>query len=316
VGDNDARKLSEGFSTFEANDIQSLATGEALCRIERSDFDFNLSVALPKPPETDTESQSRERVIQASREQFATPRKEIEAALRERLEAQPQEKTRDTPAPVPPKAEVKPAKPEPAPQENKHPEIRLTAAAETPPSQTTPDMGRGGVQHKAIQQRLKAVAEELGFRAIVEKHVLDGQGSIDLVLEKPGHAIACEINVTSTVDYEVGNVTKCLRAGFAQVAVICPRPNTLARLREAVNGCLAPEEASKISFHSPEDFIAHLQSATIEEPASQQTSAPTEERKRGYKVRRHFVEVSPEDAKAREDAAIRMLAEKMRRPSR
>ena len=315
VGDNDARKLSEGFSTFEANDIQSLGTGEALCRIERSDFDFNLSVALPAAPDAGVESQTRERVIQASREQFGTARTEIEAALRENLKAQPQEKTRDTPAPVPPKAEAKPAKPEPAPQANMQAENESPAKPEAQTSQPPPDMGRGGVQHQAIQQRLKAVAEELGFRATVEKSVLDGQGSIDLVLEKPGQAIACEINVTSTVDYEVGNVTKCLRAGFARVAVVSPRPDRLVRLREAVNGCLAPDEASKISFHSPEDFIAHLQSANIEEPPSQQTSPPIEERKRGYKVRRHFVQVSPEDAKAREDAAIKMVAEKMRRCS-
>jgi hypothetical protein len=177
-------------------------------------------------------------------------------------------------------------------------------------------MGRGGVQHRAIQQRLKAVAEGLGFRATVEKAVLDGQGSIDLVLEKPGHAIACEINVTSTIDYEVGNVTKCLRAGFVRIAVICPRPDRLARLSEAVKGCLAPDEAAKVSFHSPEDFITHLQSVIIEEPASPQTSPPTEERRRGYKVRRHYVELSPEDAKAREEAAIKMLAEKMRKDSK
>jgi hypothetical protein len=163
------------------------------------------------------------------------------------------------------------------------------------------------------QQRLKAVAEKVGFRATVEKPVLDGQGSIDLVLEKPGHAVACEINVTSTVDYEVGNVTKCLRTGYTRVAVICPRPDRLARLSEAVKGCLAPDEASKVSFYSPEDFITHLQSVIVEEPPSSQTITPTEERRRGYKVRRHYVALCMEDAKAREDAAIKMLAEKMRR---
>jgi hypothetical protein len=36
--------------------------------------------------------------------------------------------------------------------------------------------GRGGAQHQAIQQRLKAVAEGLGFRAVVENAVLQGRG--------------------------------------------------------------------------------------------------------------------------------------------
>ena len=31
-----------GFSFFGANDLQTLSTGQAICRIERSDYDFNL----------------------------------------------------------------------------------------------------------------------------------------------------------------------------------------------------------------------------------------------------------------------------------
>jgi len=313
VGDADARKLAEGFSTFEADNIQSLGTGEALCRIERSDFDFNLSVTLPKESEAATESQTRERVTSASREQFATARKEIEEMLRESLTTEPREKARDVAAVVPPQAKPKPTTPEPAPEAIKPPEIEPPTKVEAQAPPTTPDMGRGGVQHQAIQQRLKAVAEGLGFRATVEKPVLDGQGSIDLVLEKSGHSVACEINVTSTIDYEVGNVTKCLKAGFVRIAVICPRPDRLARLSEAVKGCLPPDEASKINFYSPEDFITSLQNIIVEAPASPQTTPPTEERRRGYKVRRHYLELSPEDAKAREEAAIKMLAEKMRR---
>ena len=46
VGDDDAKKLAEGFSYFEAKDLRNLETGQAVCRVERSDFDFNLSVPL------------------------------------------------------------------------------------------------------------------------------------------------------------------------------------------------------------------------------------------------------------------------------
>ena len=154
----------------------------------------------------------------------------------------------------------------------------------------------------------------LGFRATVEKPVLEGQGSIDLLLEKPGHALACEINVTSTIDYEVGNVSKCLKAGFATVAVICPNANRLSRLAEAMKGCFGPELLAKIGLYSPDEFVAYLQKATLEQaPDPSQSDAP-ETRRRGYKVKRHFVELSPEEAKAREDSALKMIAEKMRRP--
>src|SRR5437660_6451367 len=51
VGDDDARKLADGFGFFESRDLQNLETGQAIARVERSDFDFNLSI--PLPPETD-----------------------------------------------------------------------------------------------------------------------------------------------------------------------------------------------------------------------------------------------------------------------
>lgn len=51
LGDEDARKLSEGFSAFEAEDFQNLAIGDALCRVERREFDFNFHVTpLPDVP--------------------------------------------------------------------------------------------------------------------------------------------------------------------------------------------------------------------------------------------------------------------------
>jgi hypothetical protein len=85
VGDADAKKLAEGFSSFRFEDIQNLGVGEAICRIERSDFDFNLSVSLPEELDAAEGAQMRGRVIATSREKYATPRTEVEAILRESL---------------------------------------------------------------------------------------------------------------------------------------------------------------------------------------------------------------------------------------
>jgi hypothetical protein len=82
-------------------------------------------------------------------------------------------------------------------------------------------LGRGGAQHQAVQQRIKKAAEELGFRSIIEKVVLDKLGSVDLLLEREDQNIACEISFSTTIDHEVGNVSKCLKAGFPTVVVIC-----------------------------------------------------------------------------------------------
>ena len=40
VGDADAKVLAEGFSGFEADSLRKLGTGEAIWRVERSDFDL------------------------------------------------------------------------------------------------------------------------------------------------------------------------------------------------------------------------------------------------------------------------------------
>jgi hypothetical protein len=76
-----------------------------------------------------------------------------------------------------------------------------------------PDLGRGGNQHRAIQKRIKEAAESLGFRSTIEGEVLDGKGSVDVLLERAGEIIACEIAITTPIDHEVGNVEKCLKAG-------------------------------------------------------------------------------------------------------
>jgi hypothetical protein len=44
VGDQDARTLAEAFASFEAKDLQSLAIGQAIARVQQADFDFNLDI--------------------------------------------------------------------------------------------------------------------------------------------------------------------------------------------------------------------------------------------------------------------------------
>ena len=49
LGDFDAQRLKESFASFEPRDLQTLGVGEAVARIDRSDWDFNLKT-LPVPP--------------------------------------------------------------------------------------------------------------------------------------------------------------------------------------------------------------------------------------------------------------------------
>jgi hypothetical protein len=176
----------------------------------------------------------------------------------------------------------------------------------------TAEPGRGGAQHKSISHRIKAVAEELGYRATEEKLVLNGQGSVDLALEKGSCSIACEITITTTTDHEFGNVTKCLRAGFGHVAVIATKLERLQEIACAVKGSLPAKESARVGYYSVEEFIAYLKALPREE-THEGGRSPPEKLRRGYKVKRSAAKLTPDEEKAREDAAIKMVAEAMKR---
>ncbi len=320
VGDDDAKKLADGFSFFEARDLQNLETGQAICRVERSDWDCNLNVPAPDEPLDADAARRREVVIAASRKRYGASRAEIEATLRtaaevdERPKAAGVPKAKGEPAAAPQVTPLEPPRgaliPEPATQITRLAlpvgEPKRVSEAKAPPKLPA-DLGRGGVQHQAIQHRLKQAAEALGFRSTVEKQILDGQGSVDLLLERADQIIACEISITTTIDHEVGNVAKCLKAGLPKVAVVCVDEDRLRKIAAAVSGSLGPEAAGRTVYYRPDDFIADLK--TLAAPAPKAATAP--ETRRGYKIKRSLPTLTPEERKQREDEAVRAIAETM-----
>jgi hypothetical protein len=173
-------------------------------------------------------------------------------------------------------------------------------------------LGRGGAQHQAIQRRIKKVAEDLGFRSTIEKSVLDGKGSVDLLLERADQTIACEISITTTIDHEVGNVVKCLKAGFSSVAVISLDKIHREKISAAVSGSLGPEVISRVSYFHPDQFIAHLEALSLVVPKATEASKI----RKGLKVKRSPSNLTPEEQKEREEATIRSVAEAMKRKSK
>ncbi len=328
VGDEDAKKLAEGFSCFEARDLRNLEIGQAVCRVERSDYDFNLSIPAPEEINPVQAEATKQTVIAASRAKYGTPRAKIEAALLAKLdtderkpepplarmrEREPQEIPKPAEAKEPAPAQVEPKQPGPViPEpETAEPLKSTTAPAATPSPQPSPprDLGRGGAQHQAIQQRLKKAAEELGFRATIEKPTPDGQGSVDLLVELMDSSIACEISVTTTIDHEVGNISKCLKAEYSSVAVICVEAERLKKIEAAVTGSLGPEFSDRVRYFQPEEFIDHLKNLPQPAPAASNTVHT----RRGYRVKRSHPDLSPEERRQKEEAAIRAIAEAMRR---
>jgi hypothetical protein len=318
VGDDDARKLAEGFSYFEAKDLRNLEAGQAICRVERSDFDFNLRVSLPDTVDEVEAAKRRQEVITGSRSKYATARADVEMMLA---------KSRITAAPV--VVEIKPPevlKPTDSGKEKVVESRPMESLPTIPETQKPPviresipprDLGRGGEQHKAIQERLQKEAHALGFLAQVESQLHEKSlRAADLLLRKGDLAIAVEIAVTTTIDHEFGNVKKCLEAGFSRIAVVSPKDERLEDISKAVKAGLGAEAAKKVSFHTVDQFIEELKQLAREAEAKPQPkSKPDNSVSRGFKVKRHGPALSAEERRAKEEVALKMMADAMRRKS-
>mgnify|MGYP001017805502 CR=1 FL=1 len=309
VSDRDARALENGFSAFDARDVQNLEIGHAICRVERSDWDFNLMVELPPQLDEETARVRRDAVVAASRKRYGTARDVVERALAKSVEFEPPPlPKRTTPESV---ARARTESVETGALREAIVAAKTQDKETAIPAIQVADLGKGGAQHKAIQDRIKEEAEKLGFRVVVEQEV-QGLGQIDLVLARDGVSIACEVTVTGTIDYEVGNVSKCLRAGFTQVAMVGVSEDKLGKLASAVLNSLGAEKAKHVRFVLPDAFLASLRLAPKPET---RVDEPTRTRG-GRVVRRTVVEVSTEEAKAKEEEALRLMAELMRKKKR
>jgi predicted DNA-binding transcriptional regulator AlpA len=236
VGEQDAKMLADGFSFFEPTDLQNLGVGEAIARVERPDFDFNLkTVPVPKVDER-IASQRRNAARDLSRSQFATPRAEIDSALREDREV-----TLGSEAPM-----------EPRPKQRSE-RTATSAPASSPQPGTAALPGRGGPQHKYLQSLVKKLAEDRGFAVSLEKTVLDGHGHVDAFLERDALRIGCEISVSTRFDHELGNLTKCLAAGFDYAILLAVDERILVKARQDL--AVAEE---RLRFMAPEALIAFL----------------------------------------------------------
>jgi hypothetical protein len=327
VGDADARDLAKGFAHFEPEALQSLAVGEAIIRVERSDQDFNLSVPAGLSSELGSEGRQQE-VIARSRLRYAVARSEIEAAERKRLA----DLTETTPSKgkkivePPPTLVSEPAEPPststpPIPAKEEPVEVAAETQAEPPQYGTTTlkadleELGRGGDIHRAAQAEFKRLAEARGFRATIERQLPDSQDTVDLYIERDGVSIACEVSVTNTLEYEMKNITKCLRAGVQKVLVLTVEPEKHRRLSAAIASLLSPEQQGKVLCLQKDEFDVFLESVSPKGNPSPPEPATEGKPKmvKGWKVRTNSIPAPIEDVPRLEKEMAATMAENLRR---
>jgi hypothetical protein len=162
----------------------------------------------------------------------------------------------------------------------------------------TPVLGRGGREHKYLQHLVKRLAEDRGYRAVIEQPILAGAGSVDVSLEKGERRIACEISVTTETEHEIDNIQKCLAGGYETVVAISSDLKVVRRLKERAAAVLAPETSVRVRFPQPEDLV-------LDELAAGEASG--ESTVRGYRVKRRYQPVSPEEAEMTKQAVAQVL---------
>jgi excisionase family DNA binding protein len=246
LGDFDAKKLEEGFSFFKAKDLQNLSVGEAIVRLERAEYDFNLKTVPLPAVEPNIASARREQIVASSRERYAAKREEVEAILRARHDSGAMEV--EAPAK---KTRIRVEVPLPGGKSASEP------LQESPPV-AVPTPGRGGEHHKYLQQLIKRWAEARGYAVTIEKPILDGLGSVDVALEKGSRSIACEVSVTTDTQHEIGNIQKCLAAGFQDVILISSEKKLLTSARHALVAALSTAQYRQVKFLTPEETFSFL----------------------------------------------------------
>lgn len=299
MGDFDAKKLADGFSTFDARDLQNLGVGEAIARIERADYDFNLKTSVPPDVAPELARKRRERLIDLSRQKYALHREQVTSDLAKQKELV--EKKKPVPEAVRPSFEE--IKEEVKQEIIKEPTLsyrKRKTKKELPVLE-----GKGGQQHKYYQHLIRQTAEAYGYRAMIEQSTENG-GSVDVHLERDGTKIACEISATSTDSQELGNIEKRLAAGYDRVILCYPPERSLKKIRKLVSKKLSNSDQQKVLFFSPEETISYLKQQAAE-------GAGKEKWVKGRKVKVQFQPVAEEKEQTKLKAIGQVLAGSLRR---
>ena len=223
VGDTDAKRMQEGFSSFTADDLQNLPTGQAIVRVNTSNADFNLAVI---PYNNDAESDNTNAIVAYSRNSYSVPL--------------PGEK------PLPPVSQhvaqtpTQPVEPPPAP-------------IETREAKPAPDK-EAQREHRYLQTFIKKLAEEYGYKASIEVPTPDSTGQVDVLLERDGKTIAVEISVTTSPEWELHNIKKCLAAGYGEVALCCKSAGKLKQVQQLIVQHLSAQEQQRIHLVTPDNI--------------------------------------------------------------
>lgn len=252
LGDEDARKLASGFSYFNEEDLANLPRGEAIARIGMSKLDFNLSVA--KLSET-ADVELKNDIFKNSFEKYGISPEEIFANIPTLLQQKVVTKE--------PRTEEEDNKESLVEEELTPQKIEASAIDELKEIEEKSERNK---EHQYLQKLVRKMGQDRDYLSTLEKETKDG-GRIDVVLEKSSTRIAIEISVTNTPAYEVQNLKKCLKEGYAPVILISKNEAHLASIQKHAEEEINEQDLHLIQFIHPDQLSKILDMVeTIPEP--------------------------------------------------
>lgn len=286
VGEDDSRVLSRGFGRFDEADLTALRTGHAIARVGERGSECN--VRVPPLPHLDPAAvrERREALRQMSFARYGSRRVVEQSVPEEPCTVPPQVPAAEEPKTPPPRIPV----------EKREPTVPPTSPGRS-------RMSAAAGQHRYLQEVIRGWGHEHGYRATVEHELPEG-GRVDVLLERGEETLGCEIAVTTTLEHEVENVRKCLRAGLGTVALVSTRAGFLTKLKSRLERELSAEDLARVEVCSPEGLFGLVSSQPL---ARERTTA-------GYRVRVEFAR--PGGAGEQERRIAEVLAKGLKRLGR
>ncbi|MEO7216325.1 type IV secretion system DNA-binding domain-containing protein [Mucilaginibacter sp.] len=294
LGDTDAKRFEQGFSYFDAQDLQNLDTGEAIIRVERPENDSNVQTLPFDELERDVAEAVKERVIAFSRITYGTPKTEVEALLNAMHTEHGYQVTKEAAKMPDIPLQAVPSKPNPIPK----PFVLSPIKDAEPQKQET--------QHRYLQTLIKRMAESRGYTASIEEPTPDGKGKVDVSLKGNNKRIAVEINDTSKDDWELHNIQKCLTAGYDTVVACSMDATVISRMLSKVSEKFDIVEQSKILILNPDSLFLFLDSEIARE-------ASTEVRVKGYRVNVEYNAVPPHEMERKRELVAKSIMDAKRK---
>jgi len=167
------------------------------------------------------------------------------------------------------------------------------------------ELGKGGKKHRYLQNLVKGLAEQQGFRATIEAPLAGGQ--VDVLLTRTDLTIVVEVSVSTPVEWERQSIARCLATDVTSVVLVLAKSEkTAARYREAIVSGLDDVALARLTILYPDDVPDFLASFG----ATAESGPPLV---KGYRVVATRTRISADEARVRRDALARLVAGSMRR---